>query len=68
MVLYLRMLRERVVAKNCCLLVFCLLQVKSFEKLVSNSYLPPGEMWPFCDFQYGFRSSGLIADFLSCIL
>ena len=39
MVLYLRMLRERVVAKNCCLLMFCLLQVKSFEKLVSNTVI-----------------------------
>ena len=39
MVLYLRMLRERVVAKNCCLLVFCLLQVKSFEKLFCNTVI-----------------------------
>ena len=40
---------------------------KVFEKLLIIGFKSPREMWPFPDFQYGYRSSQSTADLLTVV-
>ena len=60
--------RERSTAKNYCPVSLLSLISKVFEKLVNNKIVDHLEnMWPFSDFQYGFRPSQSTADLLTVV-
>ena len=59
---------ERSTAKNCCAVSLLSVVSKVFEKLVSNKIFDHlKKCGPLSDFQYGFRSSRLIADPLTVV-